>query len=43
MSDITLTVPVYLDLDPGCAVLVKSSTTKQPAGRLRIVSGDRRL
>jgi hypothetical protein len=43
MSDITLTVPVYLDLDPGCAVLVKSSTTKQPAGRLRIVSGDKRL
>ena len=43
MSDLTLTVPVFLDLDPGEAVLVKSSAAKNPAGRLRIVSGDKRL
>jgi hypothetical protein len=43
MSDLTLTVPVYVNLDPGGPVLVKSSTNQLGLGPLRVVSGDERL
>jgi len=43
MSNLSLTVPVYVDLDPSWPVLVKSSDTRLPAGSLVVVSGDKRL
>lgn len=43
MPDLTLTVPVYINLDPGGPVLVRSSTNQLPLGPLRVVSGDERL
>lgn len=43
MPDLSLTVPVYINLDPSGPVLVRSSTNQLPLGPLRVVSGDKRL
>lgn len=42
MPDLTLTLPVFVNLDPNAEVLCRSSNDQRGIGRLRVVSGDER-